>query len=161
MKTKNITINIPEGYDDVRFNEKTKEIEFVKKDSKPRSWKEYCDKVVGTDCFRAWFAVGQEAVSVSNRLNCPQANEFNTEEEAKAFLALGKLIQLRDAWWGDWKPDWKDNETSKFIIFCERGVPVKNYSYTYQHTLAFPTEEMRNDFLKTFRDLIEEAKILL
>ena len=161
MKTKNIKINIPEGYDDVRFNEKTKEIEFVKKDSKPRSWKEYCDKVVDTDCFRAWFAVGQEDVSVGNRLNCPQANEFNTEKEAKAFLALGKLIQLRDAWCGDWRPDWNDGNVPKYGICNGYNSIGTDQWYSYNRILVFPTAEMRNDFLRTFIDLIEDAKILL
>ena len=28
-------------------------------------------------------------------------------------------------------------------------------------TLVFPTKEMRDDFLETFRDLIEQAKMFL
>ena len=48
---KTIKINIPDGYDDVKFNEKTNEIEFIKKDDKPRSWDEYCKQVRNNPCY--------------------------------------------------------------------------------------------------------------
>ena len=162
MKTKNLTISIPDGYDDVKFNEQTNEIEFVKKDDKPRSWEEYCDKVVDTDCFRASFATIPEFVPVGNRMHQPLFNEFNTEEEAKAFLALGKLIQLRDAWIGDWRPDWDKSSTKvKYVIYFADNKICATWLHTINHILSFPTKEMRDDFLETFRDLIEEAKPLL
>lgn len=159
MKTKNITINIPEGYDDVKFNEETNEIEFVKKDGEPRNWEEYCKQVCNTPAFKAVY--WRDCVMACNRIDCPQFNEFNTEEEAKAFLALGKLIQLRDAWWGKWRPDWNDGNITKYGIGTEYNKINTEQWYNYNRILVFPTSEMRNDFLKTFRDLIEEAKILL
>ena len=161
MKTKNITINIPEGYDDVRFNEKTHDIEFIKEDNKPRSWREYCLKMRDTECFRAAFVHDEGSVYKRNRLHYPQFNEFNTEEEAKAFIALGELIQLRDAWWGDWRPDWNDADVKKYGICNGYNNISTDQWYNYNRILVFPTAEMRNDFLKTFRDLIEEAKSLL
>ena len=133
-----------------------------KKNSRPRSWEEYCQNAMHTPCFRA--ISGQSSgknVFEGNRYTLPEFNDFNTEKEAKSFVVLGKLIQLRDAWWGNWEPNWKDNGTRKFIIICEKGVLVKSYNFTYQRTLAFPTEKMRNEFLDTFRDLIEEAKTLI
>ena len=160
MKTKNITINIPDGYDDVRFNKKTNEIEFIKKDSKPRNWEEYCKQVCNTPAFKAVY--WSDCVMGCNRIDCPQFNEFNTEEEAKAFLALGKLIQLRDAWWGDWKPNWNDLDTKKYCISIDKEYQIYKVCYNAcQKILAFPTAEMRDDFLEAFKDLIEEAKILL
>ena len=132
-----------------------------KKDSKPRSWEEYRKQVYNTPSFVAIIESSYGCFIDRNRGETPLISEFNTEKEAKAVVALCKLIQLRDAWWGDWKPDWRDNGTRKFIIFCEKGVPVKSYNYTYQRTLAFPTEKMCDEFLDTFRDLIEEAKTLI
>ena len=132
-----------------------------KKDSKPRSWEEYCKQVYYTPCFSIGIGTYDGYVIERNRENVPFVNDVNTEEEAKAVVALCKLIQLRDAWWGDWKPDWMNDGTSKYVILCEKGVPTKCYNHTCQRILTFPTEYMRDEFFDTFRDLIEEAKPLL
>ena len=155
---KTIKIQIPEGYDDAVFDKETNEIKFVKKDTRPRSWEEYCKIVCHTNCYRA--ASYNGIVICHNRLNQPNFNEFNTKEQAKAFIALGKLIQLRDAWWGDWKPDWTV-ESNKYTIQVYYNEIATSFSSLRNRVLAFPTPEMRDEFFKTFRDLIEEAKSLL
>lgn len=156
-----IEIQIPEGYDDAVFDQKTNEIKFVKNDTKPRSWEEYREQVYNTKSFVAIIESCDGCFINRNRGEIPLISEFNTKEEAQAVIAFCKLIQLRDAWLGNWKPDWNDNTTRKFTIFCKRGVPTKDYSYTFQHILAFPTQKMCDEFLETFRGLIEEAKSLL
>jgi hypothetical protein len=160
MKTKNITINIPEEYDDVRFNEKTNEIEFIKKDNKPRSWKEYCEQKQHTDCFRVFLGNDIGSILKGNRYSMPCVNEFDTEEESKAIIAFCKLVQLRNSWWGDWRPDWKDG-TYKYVIEIYSGEIDTDFYSHVDKLLAFPTPEMRDNFLEAFKDLIEEAKILL
>lgn len=158
---KTITIQIPEGYDDAVFNKETNEIKFVKKDDKPRTWEEYCKQKQYTDCFRVFLSNNLSFVEEGNRVAAPCANEFNTEEEAKAVIALCKLIQLRDAWWGSWKPYWEDIREQKYCICVECGKIIMGAWSTYGKVLAFPTKEMGDEFFATFRDLIEEAKPLL
>lgn len=160
MKTKNIKINIPEGYDDVKFNEQTNEIEFIKKDNKPRSWEEYCKQKQNTDCFGVFLTNSLGTVLRGNRTTMPHVNEFNTKEEAEAVLALCKLIQLRDSWWGDWRPDWHATTPKYGICSGHNGIGTSQW-HNYNRILVFPTAEMRDDFFETFRDLIEEAKMLL
>lgn len=153
---KTIKIQVPEGYDDVKFNKETNQIEFIKKDNRPKSWEEYCKQVKHTDCYISIHGM----VTCSNRLSVPRYNEFDTREEAEAFIALGKLIQLRKSWIGDWKPDWKD-DTCKYVIEGYSGKISTNF-HTHAHMLlSFPTKDLRDEFLNIFRDLIEEAKILL
>lgn len=114
------------------------------KDSKPRSWEEYEKKN----------AHGY-VPDISSRYNY-----FNSIEEANAFRALGKLIQLRDAWWGEWKPDWKKPNTKYGI--CAYRNKIDTFGFVLNSCLlAFPTAEMATDFLETFRDLIEQAKMFL
>lgn len=121
------------------------------KDNKPRSWEEY-ENTASNNVF---------ITSVYQLENDNRAYDvFYSEDEAKAFCALGKLIQLRDAWWGEWKPDWK-NGGNKYIITSERGNILASYMFVYNSILVFPTQEMRDDFLSTFRDLIEQAKMFL
>ena len=80
-----------------------------------------------------------------------------------AVSALCKLLIYRNAWWQKlgWKPDFENGLVAKYIIEnCGRGIAtgISGMSYTI---LAFPTEEVRDKFAETFKDLIEEAKELL
>lgn len=78
-------------------------------------------------------------------------------------MALGKLLICRDAWWKllGWKPDWTGGDTPKHVIRYYAGDIVTDESYQLNAILAFPTAEVRDQFLETFRDFIEEAKELL
>ena len=122
-----------------------------KKDSKPRSWEEY-DRALK----QLYITSGYDKVGVGGT----RYDHFATETEAKAFCALGKLIQLRDTWYGNWKPDW-DEVYTKYTIVNARGRIELNTATFNSRVLAFPTKEMANDFLETFMDLIEEAKMFL
>ena len=118
--------------------EKAKELGLLK-DTKPRSWEEYCN---------------------NTKRNTYDYDEFFSREESMAFIAFGKLIQLRDAWCGNWKPDW-DEVYTKYTIVNARGRIELNTATFNSRVLAFPTEKMATEFLETFRDLIEEAKMFL
>ena len=76
--------------------------------------------------------------------------------------ALCQLLVFRNAWWQQlgWKPDWKDEEVKYCITNALSRVSTTS-NYENNRILAFPTEEIRYQFLETFRDLIEEAKELL
>lgn len=126
------------------------------KDSKPHSWEEYRENIL----------LYQRCKFSAEEYNFERTEDFSykvfgSPEEAKAFCALGKLIQLRDAWWGDWKPDWSDDKAKYYIHIYDNEICIGSYSNYWQQTFAFPTEEMATDFLKTFRNLIEEAKMFL
>lgn len=136
--------------------EKAKEQGLLKeKNNKPRSWEEFVKLHYSEDIVR-----GFSATAFDYRQN-PLYNRFNTANEAKAFCALGKLIQLRDAWLGDWKPDWSEDKAKYYIHIYDNKICIGGYSNYWQQTFAFPTKEMANDFLETFRNLIEEAKMFL
>lgn len=121
--------------------DKAKEQGLLKeKDDKPLSWEEYCN---------------------NTKRNIYEYCDFSSREESMAFIALGKLIQLRDAWWGNWRPDWHINSQCKYTIEVEENRIGKMQVSSINAILVFPTQEMRDDFLKTFRDLIEKAKMFL
>ena len=126
------------------------------KDSKPRSWEEYA-AMRSQDCDSIISATG---INDDDDVYICDYDLFNSEDEARAFLALGKLIQLRDAWWGEWKPDWEEMKYKYCIYNYSNNVRTVFYT-TASSILSFPTEKMRDDFLETFRDLIEQAKMFL
>lgn len=156
MAQKTITIDIPEGYDDLIFNKDTNKIEFIKKDSKPKSWEEYCEQVKYTECYTILY----NSISSYKRISISEYNEFNTKEEAQAFAALGKLIQLHKSWIKDWKPNWKDYN-SKYTIRGEFDAITIFVTDHKSGMLVFPTKDLCDEFLNTFRDLIEIAKPFL
>lgn len=130
--------------------DKAKEQGLLKeKDTKPRSWEEYDKKFAGVPHYRG-------VVCDINR----EFDAFGTHEESLAFCMLGRLIQLRDAWVGDWKPDWDDEEDKCCIYSCNSEMRISNTRHS-PFILAFPAKEMAADFLKTFRDMIEQAKMFL
>lgn len=89
-----------------------------------------------------------------------------TTHESQALTAFTKLLKLRRDWIGEWEPDWADNSESKFCI-CNGLRNSDNFRLTVNYfiyltkPLSFPTYQMAEEFLLTFRDLIEEAKILI
>ena len=137
METKEITL--PEDWEvkeivdnKIIIGEKEKEL--------PKTWKE---------CINGFGEYGTITV-------------LSPVENADAVRALGKLLVCRNVWWKQlgWKPDWKDEEVKYCITNALSRVSTTS-NYENNRILAFPTEEIRYQFLESFRDLIEEAKELL
>jgi hypothetical protein len=111
------------------------------KDSRVRSWNEFTKKYPNQ-----FFHV------ISAQL---------TTYEEKALAAFSKLLKLRRDWIGEWEPDWKDMNTSYGVIWINKNEPYANTACTLAHPLSFPDYKIAKEFLETFRDLINEAKILI
>ena len=122
---------------------------------RPTSWKEYND-ICDTSCCTNTSSLDSREHGWVMRFY----DTVDSEDEAKAFCALGRLIQLRDAWWGDWRPDWEAGKCMYSIDVHKNTVCLSN-AFTYNAILVFPAEEMCKDFLDKFRDLIEQAKMFL
>ena len=65
-----------------------------------------------------------------------------------------------------WEPDYNEESYEqgspiKYVIYYTGTYITKGVKCTPSHILAFPTEEMRDDFLKNFKKLIEKCKELL
>lgn len=141
MERKSIIIDIPDGMCIDESKSTFEKIVFKKKDTKPRSWEEYRAKVPENKLYKVWGVV-------------------EGEELAEAFIAMMKLMSLRQAWIGDWKPDWKDT-TSKWSIAYEKCKLGVYYHYYISHSLTFPTKEMATDFMNCFKDLLNVARPLI
>ena len=102
-----------------------------------------CNKGIGMSCF-------------------PSINWCVPNENENAIRALCELLICRNAWWKvlGWKPD-LEGVSFKYIIGTWNGNVETGIKCCKNYILSFPTEEVRDQFFKTFRDLIEEAKELL
>lgn len=130
----------------------------------PKTWEEYC-KTHPKRKGECWINELSKIVDVSkfenfNRDCIRDRNILPNEEYAKAMLALCQLIQLRDYYNDGWIPDWT-KVYDKHVIYTMKDQIYRGVNAEICRILAFKTEELCNEFLNNFRDLIEIAKPLL
>lgn len=95
------------------------------------------------------------------------ASGYNCEKLKK----FGELLICRDAYWqiaGEqmglgkpWEPDWENFDSMKYCIGTDKRIVGRCTRATHNRILSFPTEEMRDEFLENFRELINQCKELL
>lgn len=170
METKELKITIPKNHEiDWQESAKQEKIVFKKKDTKPRSWEEYVTQHKQNT--PAYFIDDISTVRLCNWyikegwMNLDYwKNVLPSKELAEAFLAMMQLMSLRQAWIGDWKPDFYMNMASNWCIEYEPnpGVfSIENHCKTNGGGLTFPTKEMTKDFMNCFKGLLEIAKPLI
>lgn len=152
MKERKLRINIPKGYEIDKEKSTFEEIVFKKVNplsDLPKTWEEYFEyEKRGSKQFYS---------DISSSSFSGAYYEFPTKERAKQFVALGKLLQLRDCWVGDWEPDLPNN--SVFAVVCSSpSMDVVIIGLTHTNLpLMFPTKEMAQMFKECFKDLVKEA----
>lgn len=89
---------------------------------------------------------------------------FNTRENAQAASTLGKLVSMRDLWWeidGNWKPDYNSTFEYKYCIRVRNNMLEIDYHFCIQRVLTFRTKEIAQEFLDTFKEMLEGVKTLI
>ncbi len=152
---KDLKITPPEGYEIDKEASTFEHIVFkpIQKQL-PKSWEEL-------DEIKGWYVdtgSGIEDKQVGTYRH--NRNVFVTEEQAEAAVALAQLTQLREVYRQGWKPDWKDG-SAKDVIEKYSGELVGDSYFNRSFFLAFQSEEVRDQFLKNFKELIEKASPLL
>ena len=158
METKELKITIPEGYEIDKEKSTFEKIVFKKKkNTKPRSWKEYLELNTGFDgCGINWNCGGVQTTGLHHRGKAIVPTEYGAP-----FIAMMQLMSLRQAWIGDWKPDWSSGYSSNY---CVVGVGDRFdvcILSKCRYALSFPTIEMAKDFMDCFKGLLEIAKPLI
>ena len=135
----------------------------VKKRSRyPQSYEECCEVLSIPSYYKLRYSTYEHGY-----------HEFTTSKELGVLQSelgtLGRLIICRNAYWltagremgldGMWEPDWSD--CRKFSIVVEGNEILTDVCLRRNRILVFPTEEMRDEFLKVFRKDIEECKEFL
>lgn len=163
MEQKEIKITIPEGYEIDKEQSTFEEIVFKKKDNKYlKTWEECIDKLNSSKTRFCYIAGNSE---LHETYDCyKKTTEYNilpSKEIAEKFLILQKLYTCRQAYIGDWKPDFLDFSVIKYCIKNDTNViSIRNYTHT-SSLFSFPTEEMAKEFLINFNDDLEKIKEFL
>ena len=162
METKELKITIPEGYEIDKEKSTFEKIVFKKKDTKPRSWKEYLELSTGFDGAGIdWNCGGVQTTGLHHR-----GKAIVPTHLAQPFIAMMQLMSLRQAWIGNWEPDWNepdwnDETRVKWNIICLQNQVCLCDTQIKLRALSFPTIEMATDFMNCFKDLLEIAKPLI
>ena len=147
---KELKIEIPQGYEIDRQKSTFEKIIFKKIPENPKTWEEYCSLMKG----KTVYYTNCNTITVSGFSDAH--DKFVNKKRAEQFVALGKLLQLRDYW----------VKRSKFkdaigIFTWSEGVIDTNKCNTNDCALTFPTQEMADKFITCFRDLIKQASPLV
>lgn len=160
-----IEYKIPDGY---KISVVSKDWVSIKpiKPKYPKTYKECCDVLLIPPYYNLRYHTyerGYNEYATSNTLLSLQ-DKLNT---------LGKLIICRDAYWkiaGEemglgkpWDSTYGCGEWGYWIGYSinENKTYLQDCRILVNHTLVFPTEEMRDAFYENFKDLIESCKELL
>lgn len=147
---KELKIEIPKGYEIDKEKSTFAKIVFKKINNRPKTWEEYCELTKGNT---SNYANATTLMVYKDRFNGAY-NEFSTKERAEQFIAIGKLMQLRDYWVKGYKTT---EEEYVIYITCQGNLRVTTLQNKFMKKLTFPTEEMANDFIKCFSGLIKTA----
>lgn len=148
---KELNIIPPIGYEIDRQKSTFEKIIFKNIDNTPKTWEEYCRLNHLKDSFSPVYGNCLAECSHTGLYD-----EFHTKERTEQFIALGKLLQLRDYW----------VKGSKFkdavgIFTWNEGAIVTHECDINDFAITFPTQEMADKFINCFRDLIKQASPLV
>ena len=164
-----IEIEVPDGYKAV-YNKDTRKIEVVCA-TLPKSWREFCDNypIETYECLisehsiiKDFYPSDMEIPQIERKERKVNENKnlLPNKETAEAFLVLMQLVRLRDCYRQGWKPDWTKRNDKYCILHINDGVGIDIRNYT-SSVLSFQSAEIRDEFRKNFKDLIEQAKELI
>ena len=165
METNEKTITVPEGWEFDHLDERGNIVLKEKKKYLPKTWLKCLKCVNGLELIDTGDNIEKwNFTTLDNSGYVFGSNEHHLLPQGlgKPMLALCQLLVCRNAWWKQlgWKPDWTDI-CIKYCIGYNNNVASKAGSSFSNYILAFPTEDIRDQFLDAFRYLIEEAKELL
>lgn len=129
----------------------------------PKTWEEFCKQSEVND--GEYYINSQSYVVKIFACNYPHRREtidrniLPNKQSAKQHLALMQLHQLRDCYRQGWTPT---VDKVSFGIIRRVGGDLDTYRFTYSSRfLSFQSEEIAEEFLDNFRDLIEQAGDLI
>lgn len=129
----------------------------------PTSWEEFCSQNSEVD-FEAYITTGSTInfCKTSFRDSEGDKNLLETQKDAEAILALIQLKRLRDAWWKalNYQPNWDDEKEKYCIVLCNDEITFETRCFSNAF-LAFPIQDVCNQFFEYFQDLIRKAKPFL
>lgn len=143
METKELKINIPEGYEIDKENSTFTCIKFKKKLEEVNTWKDLPN-------IEGYFInPDSNIVFINDEYICDiNKNIFISERYAKSALALAQISQLMPYYGGEiTEKEWKNVRLKKYGVLLYNSKIVTNIYYDTKQMIGFHTEEQVNKFL--------------
>ena len=155
METKEVKIDIPEGYEIDKENSTFSCIKFKKKVKKVNTWKDI--KYMQGSVIHGDSTIHDVSMCVRENVN---KNIFFSEKYAKSALALAQISQLMIFYGGEiTNEEWSNDELKYSISIDNKGI-ISNISMIHiKEIIAFHTKEQRDKFL-SFPENIQLIKDL-
>mgnify|MGYP006886752603 FL=1 len=132
-------------------------LKWYNSNDRPMSWEEYCEQnPITEDEYVIDNNHGVFPLRMKSTRSAVSDITVMSKELCEAFIAYMKLIQLRNAWVRDC--DYM-NMYHKVVV-CNDAPYVKSVHHSV-NGLSFPYAMLANEFINTFKDLLETAKPLL
>ena len=143
---KELKIIPPIGYEIDKQKSTFEKIVFKKIPENPKTWDDYCSLMKGKTVYHT----NCNTITVSGFSDAH--DKFTTKKRAEQFIALGKLLQLRDYWV-------KGYSEFRYAVYGDwlDGTAICDWRENIHYPLTFPTKEMAEDFKNCFEDLIKKA----
>ena len=138
---KELKIIPPIGYEIDKQKSTFEKIVFKKIPENPKTWEDYCSLMKG----KTVYYTNCNNITVSGFSDAH--DKFVNKKRAEQFIALGKVLQLRDYWV-------KGYSEFRYAVYGKIVCEIVGLSSYY---LTFPTKEMAEEFKDCFEDLIKQA----
>ena len=154
MKTKEIKITPPEGFE---IDKENSTLEYIKfKPIEKKRWRDDENNIITG----YWINSSSEIRSCNDCYNIPRNHcVFATEKQVKSALAMAHISQImaNDERFGGVVTDkeWKDINRKYVLRRCNNRIILSSFVNSY-YFLAFHTVEQRNLFLKENEDLVKD-----
>ena len=156
-----IEIEVPDGKKAVWKND-TIVFEDIKP-KLPKTWEEFCKK---NKVNEGEYYIGSQSSVVEVLVGIPRRNTFDrnilpNKKAAEQHLVLMQLHQLRDCYRQGWTPNWNNKNEERYSILHNTIHYIITDTTIESKFLTFQSEEIAQEFLDNFRDLIEQAGDLI
>lgn len=132
-------------------------IEYVPKEKQKKStiiedWKQILNKHINETVYY----INPYGFIVDTNLE-PKSDlqSFYNKDRAKAMVLLKMLLEIRDEYNRDWKPDWINKDMKWYIYPKNLQLQVSSYYFSTCSEFMFATEELAEQFLDKYRKELE------
>lgn len=157
LKTKELKIEIPEGYEIDKENSSFEKIVFKKIEE--LTYEKIADKLFQYK--KHYYIAGDGSImGTSIGWSCP--NTASTVEQLQRLLALNKLMNVANYLNDGWEPDWDDRTQFKFFIYCntsDKTLVIDHNTYFNYGVVYFKSIELAERAIKILGD--ETIKLAL
>ena len=131
IKDNQLIIDIPEGYEIDKENSTFECIKF-KPIKKYLTYKEIAEKLNKDTCF---FIEKGKIQSYAQYASYDNPGVANSYRQIEKILAINQLMNIAKYYNGDWKPDWNNKSTYKYVIQYN-GIENKHTHYSVDYDVC-------------------------